>query len=148
MRTHTVEILITVTQTEDKLSDEPQFIGEYVLRAFDADGTLIREAREQIPLEIATSDCARLVTLAAALKRLHGKLEGDSAWYTLRIVQSSKNVDGWLSKGWKRNVESVRKLTAIVDVLLKLFPQCEFVQVSRAELDAQIATGKVVMTTA
>ena len=150
MKTHTVEILITVAQdTASKLYDgEPKFTGEYVLRALDADGTLLHEARVNVTdLDVTTSDCARLVTLQAALKRLHGKLHGGKAWYGLRVVQSSKNVDGWLDKGWKRNAETVKTFAGAVDTLLKPFACREFVKLSREELDECIAIGEGVMLT-
>ncbi len=96
-------------------------------------------------MNVTTSDCARLLTLQAALKRLHGKLNDGKAGYALRVVQSSKNVDGWLDKGWKRNVETVKTLAGAVDTLLKPFVRREFVRLSREELDEYIATGEGVM---
>ena len=63
----------------------------------------------------------------------------------LRVIQSSKNVDGWLDKGWKRNTERVRELASAVDVLLKPFPRREFIKLSREALDAALKTGKGVM---
>ena len=151
MKTHTVEILVTVAQdAASKLYEgEPKFTGEYVLRALDANGTLLHEAREvTTDLDVTTSDCARLLTLQAALKRLHGKLHEGKAWYALRVLQSSKNVDGWLDKNWKRNAETVKACASVVDTLLKPFARCEFIKLSREELDERIATGEGVMLTA
>ena len=151
MKTHTVEILITVAQdAQSKLYEgEPKFTGEYVLRALDADGAMLHEAHQVVSdLNVTTSDCARLLTLQVALKRLHGKLHEDKAWYALRVVQSSKNVDGWLDKNWKRNAETVKACAGAVDTLLKPFARCEFVKLSREELDEYIATGEGVMLTA
>jgi|GEM_PF-857035 len=150
MKTHTVEILITVAQdAASKLYDgEPKFTGEYVLRALDTDGTVLHEARVTVnDLDVTTSDCARLITLQTALKRLHGKLADGKAWYALRVVQSSKNVDGWLDKGWKRNAETVKACADVVDALLKPFARREFIKLSREELDARIAAGEGVMLT-
>ena len=141
MKTQTVEILVHVSQTEESV-----FSGEYILRALDADGTLLHEAHVTLPdLDAATSDYARLLTLTMALGRLHGKLGDGPAWYALRVIQSSKNVDGWLDKGWKRNAERVRELAGAVDVLLRPFPRREFIKLSREELDAALKTGKGVM---
>ncbi len=148
MKTHTVEILITVAQdAASKLyNGEVEFTGEYVLRALDTDGAMVHEAREVVDdLNVNTSDCARLLTLQAALERLHNKLHDGKAWYALRVVQSSKNVDGWLDKGWKRNVETVKMLAGAVDTLLKPFARREFVKLSREELDEYITTGEGVM---
>jgi len=151
MKTHTVEILITVVQDNaSKLYEgEPKFTGEYVLHALDANGTLLHEVRVTVnDLDVTTSDCARLLTLQTALKRLHSKLADGKAWYALRVLQSSKNVDGWLDKGWKRNAETVKACAGAVDTLLKPFARCEFIKVSREELDERIATGEGVMLSA
>ncbi len=50
MKTHTVEILITVAQdAASKLyNGEAEFTGEYVLRALDPDGGMLHEAREVV----------------------------------------------------------------------------------------------------
>jgi len=151
MKTHTVEILITVAQdAQSKLYEgEPKFTGEYVLRALDANGTLLHEVRVTVnDLDVTTSDCARLLTLQTALKRLHSKLADGKAWYALRVLQSSKNVDGWLDKNWKRNAETVKACASVVDTLLKPFAHCEFIKLSREELDERIATGEGVMLSA
>lgn len=133
MKTQTVEVLITVAQDGSKVYDgEPKFTGEYVLRAFAADGTVLHKVVEVVPeLNVTTSDYARLVTLQVALERLHAKLCGQKAWYALHIVQSSKNVDGWLGKGWKRNAPEVKALAGAADVLLKPFSRIEWVQLPR-----------------
>jgi len=151
MKTHTVEILITVAQdAASKLYDgEPKFTGEYVLRALNADGAMLHEAHVAVnDLDVTTSDCARLLTLQAALERLHSKLHDRKAWYALRVLQSSKNVDGWLDKNWKRNAETVKVCASVVDMLLKPFARCEFIKLSREELDERIATGEGVMLSA
>jgi len=151
MKTHIVEILITVAQdaTSKLYEGEPKFTGEYVLRALDAQGVVLHEAHVTVTdLDVTTSDCARLVTLQTALKRLHSKLADGKAWYALRVLQSSKNVDGWLDKNWKRNAETVKACASVVDTLLKPFAHCEFIKLSREELDERIATGEGVMLTA
>ncbi len=51
-------------------------------------------------------------------------------------MRSSKNADGWLAHGWKRNAADVKALAGAVDGLLKVFPQAEWVQIPRLELDA------------
>jgi hypothetical protein len=33
----------------------------------------------------------------------------DQAGYALRVVQASNSVDGWLSRGWKRNTDLVKE---------------------------------------
>lgn len=130
MKTHTVELFINVTQ------DDASFTGEYTLRALSAEGVLLHEAQAILPnLTVTTSDYARLLTLQAALERLHTKLCGGKAMYALRVIQSSKNIDGWLAQGWKRNAEQVRTLAGSVDALLTAFPRKSFVHVPRAELD-------------
>lgn len=141
MNTHSVEILVTVAQDADsKLYDgEPKFTGEYVLRALDTNGAVLQEARETVAdLDVTTSDYARLCTLQTALKRLHSKLHGGKAWYALQVVQSSKNVDGWLARGWKRNAEMVKELAGAVDTLLVPFSRREFVKLPRAELEVAL----------
>ncbi len=148
MQTHTVEILITVKQNaNNKLYEgEPKFTGEYVLRALAADGAMMHEARETVAdLDVTTSDYARLLTFTVALERLRRKLHGGQVGYALRIVQSSKNLDGWLARGWKRNVPLVKELAGTVDMLLTPFPERSFIQLSRAELDERMANGKEVM---
>jgi len=149
MKTHTVEVLITVAQDGSKVYDgEPKFKGEYVLRAFATDGALLHEVTGVVAdLSVTTSDYARLVTLQAALERLHAKLCGQKAWYALRVAQSSKNVGGWLGKGWKRNAAEVKALAGATDVLLKPFPHIEWVQLPRTELDARMKSGRGVMLT-
>jgi len=147
MQTQTVEVYINVAQDADsKLYDgDPKFTGEYVLRALDADGALLHEARMMLSdLNTLTSDYARLLVLTAALERLRNKLRGEQAEYALRVVQSSNNVEGWLSRGWKRNTEKVKELAGAVDLLLKPFQRREFVKLSRAELEAAME-GKEVM---
>ena len=148
MKTQMVEILITVAQdAESKLYDgDPKFSGEYILRALDADGVLLSKSHVTLTdLAVTTSDYARLVTLQAALQRLHVKLCGGMAPYTLRVVQSSKNVDGWLARGWKRNAGTVKELAGTVDTLLKPFPRREFIQLPRTELDARLSEREGVM---
>jgi len=105
MQTQIVDVLINVTHDEDsKIHDgKPKFSGDYVMRALNAAGAVLHEARLTVrDLDVPTSDYARLLTLRAALERLHSKLRGDQAGYALRVVQASNNVDGWLSHGWKR----------------------------------------------
>jgi hypothetical protein len=151
MKTQLVEVLITVTQdAEGKLYDgEPKFTGGYVLRALDANGAVLHEVRGEVDnLEVATSDYARLLTLHAVLERLHGKLRDSKASYALCVLQSSKNVDGWLARGWKRNAETVKELAGAVDALLKPFARRDFIKLSREALEAQLQTRKEVMLSA
>lgn len=147
MKTHLVEVLISVGQDgSDTESGEAMFTGEYVLRAFAVDGTLLHEAvGVALGLDTPTSDYARLLTLTIALERLHSKLCGGKAWYTLRVVQSSKNVDGWLARGWKRKAEQVKEFAGEVDRLLVPFSHREFIKLSREELNARMSTGEGVM---
>src|SRR5690349_7389049 len=119
MKTNLVEVLISVNQDYSGLT----FTGTYMLRAFAGDGSLLHEASATVPeLCVSTSDYARLLTLAAALQRLCDQLCGGKAWYALRVVQSSKNVDGWLAHGWKRKAAQVKELAGTVDRLLTPFP--------------------------
>ncbi len=146
MQTQTVEVYINVAQdAESKLYDgEPKFTGAYLLRALDANGAVLHEAQVTLEtLDVPTSDYARLLVLAAALERLHTKLRGDQAGYALRVVQSSNNVDGWLSRGWKRNTDKVKELAGAVDNLLKPFQRREFVKLPRAELEAAMGEKEV-----
>jgi len=80
-------------------------------------------------LDVPTSDYARLLTLRAALERLHSKLRGDQAGYALRVVQASNNVDGWLSRGWKRNTDLVkefpRDVQRVEGKVKRVFPERE-----------------------
>lgn len=137
MKTHTVELFINVTQAGNT------FTGEYALRALSAEGVLLYEAQAALPdLVVTTSDYARLLTLQSALERLHIKLCGGKAVYALHMIQSSKNINGWLARGWKRNAEQVRTLAGAVDTLLTAFPRKSFTHVPRAELDALIKPQK------
>ncbi|MCC6189945.1 MAG: hypothetical protein IT318_12995 [Anaerolineales bacterium] len=145
MQAYTVEILVNVTQDEESrlYGGAPKFTGEYVLRALDIRGDVLREARiTLVDLGVTTSDYARLRTLHIALDRLYDKLCGARAGYALRVVQSSKNVDGWLARGWKRNIAQVKEMTGDVDTLLTPFPRREFVRLSRAELEAAMSQSK------
>ena len=146
MQTQTVEVYINVAQdAESKLCDgEPKFTGDYVLSALDSNGAVLLEARMALSsLNVSTSDYARLLVLATALERLHTKLRGGQAGYALRVVQSSNNVDGWLSRGWKRNTDKVKELAGAVDNLLKPFQRREFVKLTRAELEATMGRKEV-----
>ncbi len=142
MKTDIVEVLISVEQDYSGLT----FTGAYVLRAFAGNGSLRYETSATVPeLRVSTSDYARLITLAAALQRLHDKLCGSKAWYMLRVVQSSKNVDGWLAHGWKRKAVHVKELAGRVDRLLTPFPEREFIKLPRELLSARFQIGKGVM---
>jgi hypothetical protein len=142
MKTHLVEVLISVAEDRSGLT----FTGDYVLRAFAADGALLHEATATVSaLRVSTSDYARLLTLTHALNRLHGKLCGGRAWYALRVVQSSKNVDGWLARDWKRKAAQVKTLAGRVDILLAPFLRREFVKLPREALDARMKVGEGVM---
>ena len=83
-----------------------------------------------------TVDYARLVILIQALECLKQNLKGDSAGYALRVVQMSKNIEGWMHHGWKRNAPRVQQLTSAVDNLLKHFPVTEWVKMPRPQITA------------
>lgn len=145
MKTHLVEVLVSVEQDYSGLT----FTGAYVLRAFAADRSLLHEASVTVPeLRVSTSDYARLLTLAIALERLHSKLCNNKAWYALRVVQSSKNVDGWLAHDWKRKATLVKELAGKVDMLLAPFRQREFVKLPRELLETCMSPGREVMSVA
>jgi hypothetical protein len=93
MQTHTVEVWVQVRSVPDGAG----FVGTYQLRAFTVDGCLLREVTHVLAdLAVSTSDYARLLTLEAALTRLHLKLR---AAYALQLVQSSHNFVR-VERGW------------------------------------------------
>jgi hypothetical protein len=83
------------------------------MRALNAAGAVLHEARLTVrDLDVPTSDYARLLTLRAALERLY-----------------SKNIDGWPSRGWKRNTDLVkefpRDVQRVEGKVKRVFPERE-----------------------
>src|SRR5262249_14381426 len=92
--------------------------GAFGLRALDADGNVLYQKQVEAPqLDATTADYAKMQLLIQALDTLKLRLKADKAAYSLRIVQSSKNVEGWLGKHWKRNVSQVKELGSQADQL-------------------------------
>jgi hypothetical protein len=122
-----VELVVSALPGEDGMH------GTLGLRALDGNGKVLYETREALLFpDIAVPDYAKL--------RLKDRLRGgESAAYTLRIVQSSKLVEGWLSHGWKRNAETAAQLAGAADVLLRAFPQQEWVKMPKAQVTALLA---------
>jgi len=125
-------------------ADTPEyglFRGLYHLRALDGRGRVLYEARQEIlALDAIASDNTRLRLIGDALERLTGKLKTEEAPYRLRIVQTSKMVEGWLRQGWKQNTSTaVRALCQPIDQLLKRFPDREWVRLPRAQFDSLLS---------
>lgn len=109
--------------------------GTFGLRALDANSNVLYQKQVEIPgLDATVTDYAKMQLLIQALDTLKARLKGDQATYSLRIVQSSKNVEGWLGKHWKRNVTQVKDLGSQADQLLALFPTVEWVKMPRAQV--------------
>jgi len=127
----TVEIII------DAALDTDTMVGTFGLRALDDKGGVLYQKRVPVsPINENTADYARLVILIQALACLKQNLKSDSAGYALRVVQTSKNIEGWLHHGWKRNASRVQELTSTVDDLLKHFPVTEWVKMPRPQITA------------
>ncbi len=128
-KTHIVEAVIDVCQHDDT------FTCTYSLRAFDAEGHVFHSAFETLPCPTAhTSDEARLALLIGVFKRLTVRLKDDCAPYLLRITQSSRNVDGWLSRSWNRKAPNVVAHMGEIDALRARFPEVETVLLPRERL--------------
>lgn len=109
--------------------------GIFGLRALDGMGKVMYQAAQTFTdLDVSTPDYAKIQVMLAALERLNQHLNGETATYTLRIIQSSKNVEGWLGKSWKRNADTVKKLAGKADKLLKSFPDVEWIKMPRAQV--------------
>ncbi|MCC7447112.1 MAG: hypothetical protein IT324_06835 [Anaerolineae bacterium] len=125
----TVEVIIDTTQHTDVVA------GVFGLRALDSKGSVLYQKRVSVSLiNESTVDYARLVTLIQALECLKKNLKGDSAAYAIRVLQTSKNVEGWLHHGWKRNAPRVQQLTSAVDDILKHFPVTEWIKMPRPQV--------------
>ncbi|MBE2195502.1 MAG: hypothetical protein IAE83_15115 [Anaerolinea sp.] len=132
---HTVELVIDAADN----AQEETFEGVYGLRALDGKGERLYDALASSKAAVHTSDGARMQMLITALERLTARLKEEQAEYRLRIFQSSKNVEGWLVHGWKRNVPEVQRLTARIDALIRRFPDVEWVKMPRAQIAAKLA---------
>ena len=110
----------------------------YGLRALDGKGERLYDALTSSKAAVHTSDGARMQMLITALERLTARLKTEGADYRLKVFQSSKNVEGWLAHGWKRNVPEVQRLTARIDVLLQRFPDVIWVKLPRAQVAAKL----------
>ncbi|MCC7209141.1 MAG: hypothetical protein IT323_17650 [Anaerolineae bacterium] len=132
---HTVELIIDAGNRPNDLT----FEGVYGLRALDSKGDLLYDATASSTVDVHTSDAARMQMLIMALERLTARLKTDQAPYCLCIFQSSKNVEGWLAHGWKRNVPEVQRLTAKIDALLKRFPNLAWVKMPHAQVVSKLS---------
>jgi hypothetical protein len=132
---HTIELIIDVTEC-----DHPQrFEGIFGLRALGETGQLLYDTQHIIQMEANTSDGARMQTIIAGLERLVSRLKTDSATYRLSIHQTSKNIDGWLAHGWKRNVPEVQRLTHRIDTLLHAFPETQWIKQPHPQVQSRMS---------
>jgi len=129
-----IELLVDAAETPDY----GMFRGMYHLRALDGRGKVLYATHQEIlALDAIASDNARLRLIAEALERLTGKLKTEQAPYRLRIVQTSKSVEGWLRHGWKQNTSpAVRALCQPIDQLLKRFPDRTWVRMPNAQFQS------------
>jgi hypothetical protein len=135
---HTIELIIDVVEC-----DEPHhFEGIYGLRALDDQGHTLYNAQQVLQIEVNTSDGARMETIIAGLERLTARLKVETAPYHLHIHQSSKNIDGWLAHGWKRNVPEVQRLTHRIDTLLRAFPETAWIKEPRPQVQSRLSKIK------
>jgi hypothetical protein len=132
---HTVELIVDVSEQ----SDSHTFEGVFGLRALDAQGKLLYDAQQTIQADVNSLDGARLQTILVVLERLTARLKTDQAPHRLRVFQSSKNVEGWCAKSWRRNVPEVQRLTAKIDALLQRFPDVEWVKMPRAQVASKLS---------
>jgi hypothetical protein len=132
---HTVELVIDVTDCDDP----HHFEGILGLRALDDQGQPLYDAQQILQVEANTSDGARMQTIIAGLERLTTRLKTDTAPYRLHIYQTSKNVDGWLAHGWKRNVPEVQRLTHRIDTLLRAFPETDWLKTPRPQVQSRLS---------
>ncbi len=132
---HTIELVVDVTEC-----DEPhRFEGICGLRALDDQGHTLYDARQIIQIEGNTSDGARMQTIIAGLERLVSRLKTETATYHLHIYQTSKNIDGWLTHGWKRNVPEVQRLTHRIETLLHAFPETVWIKEPRPQVQSRLS---------
>jgi hypothetical protein len=138
---HTIELIIDAVEC-----DEPHhFEGIYGLRALDDQGHTLYDAQQVLQIKVNTSDGARMETIIAGLERLTARLKAETAPYHLRIHQSSKNIDGWLAHGWKRNVPEVQRITHRIDMLLRAFPETVWIKEPHPQVQSclsKIGKGK------
>lgn len=135
-----IEVVINTAAQENK------YTGIYGLIAYDALGNVLHRATSTVNTTSAlTPDNSKIMTITAALRRLKDKLNGKDASYKLRIMQASKNVNGWLSLGWKRNSEIIIALTAQTDDVLTVFPEREWIKASRTAVEERMAMFKEVL---
>lgn len=132
---HTVELVVDAGEN----TDAPMFEGVYGLRALGSKGEPLYDAIASGTADVHTSDAARMLMLITALERLTAHLKTDRAPYRLRVIQPSKNVEGWLVRGWKRNVPEVQRLTARIDALLQRFPDMGWVKMPRAQVASKLS---------
>lgn len=120
-----------------------EYEATYVLRAIDNTGEIKHVVAETLKTPQAyTSDMARLVAILSALDRLKDKLQGKPAHYKLIIRQSSRNIDGWMTLGWKRNTPTVVKLTMDVENALEQFPDTDWIRELKSDIENWINDAK------
>jgi hypothetical protein len=135
--THALHIVELVVDAAEKVGAEP-FEGVYGLRALHSPSALLYDVTGSDKVDVHMADAARMQMLITALERLTVHLKGEQAGYRLRVFQSSKYVEGWCAKGWRRPVPEVQRLASRIDALLKRFPDVEWVKMPRAQVKAKL----------
>ncbi len=132
---HTVELVVDVSAC----ADTDHFEGIVGLRALDGQGHTLYDAQQQFMAEAKTLDGARMQALIAGLERLTTRLKADTAPYHLRVYQTSKNVDGWVRHGWKRDAPEVQRLAGRINTLLDTFPDSDWIKEPRPQLLSRLS---------
>lgn len=95
-----------------------------------------------------TGDNAKLIAVVKALKVLQAKLpKGKKAAYSVHIIQSSNNVDGWLNGTMERKAETVVLLNDYISRLSTCFREIHFLKRSTGVIKNLIAEGIKPQTT-
>jgi hypothetical protein len=133
---HCVELIIDTEQVRDRDAGSNFATFESVcgLRALDSDGAPLLEKRLAVTAQTGSSDCAKLQAIKHCLTLLKMRAKDQAIDYELRVLQSSKNVDGWLARGWKRNSPPIAEVTSDIDTLLKHFPQVDSIKLPREKV--------------
>jgi hypothetical protein len=134
-RPHTIELMVDVSAC----AESDQFAGVIGLRALDGQGHTLYDTQQHIKTEATTLDGAWMQALIAGLERLTTRLKSDTAPYRLRVYQTSKNVDGWVWHGWKRNAPEVQRLAGRIDTLLHAFPDSDWIKEPRPQLQSRLS---------
>ena len=136
----TVELIVDTQDSTQSDAAAKHFHCTYGLRALDTAGGVVHQKRYQLEISETSNDFAKLQALTVALRLLQTNLGGAQARYGLKVVQSSRNIEGWLAKGYKRNTLQVNTLCGTLDELLRVFPQTAWHKVSRDEVASLLAS--------